>query len=286
MSFLSALATIGVLLAAMGALSLIEALIPLHARGVAGRRHVAPNLALTFITFGLNLVFNIPLLLGLAALQARGLGLFNAIAVPTAVKLLGTVVVLDFAWYLTHVSMHKAPALWRFHAVHHSDPAVDVTTTIRQHPGESLVRYVYLAAFAFALGAPPAGFALYRIWSALHGQAEHANLRLPPWLDTAVSCLLASPNMHKVHHACDRRLTDRNYSNIFSVWDRLFGTFTPSREGTDIAYGLDGYEAPERQTAAGLLALPFRRPQGAAEDTLGGAPQRLAADRKRRVTGP
>ena len=41
------------------------------------------------------------------------------------------------------VAMHKLPALWRFHRVHHSDPLVDVTTTIRQHPGESLIRYAF-----------------------------------------------------------------------------------------------------------------------------------------------
>ena len=266
MSFLSSFTTIGVLLAAMGVLSLIEALIPLHARGSRGRSHLGPNLALTLITFATNLVFNIPLLLGLAWLQAQGLGLFNAVAVPTAVALLGTVVVLDFAWYVTHVSMHKVPALWRFHSVHHSDPAVDVTTTIRQHPGESVIRYAYLAAFAFALGAPPAGFALYRIWSALHGQTEHANVRLPQWLDTAITWVFSSPNMHKVHHSRDPRLTDRNYTNIFSTWDRLFGTFVPARQGVQIAYGLDGFDAPERQTTAGLLVLPFRQPEGAGQE--------------------
>jgi sterol desaturase/sphingolipid hydroxylase (fatty acid hydroxylase superfamily) len=259
MTLISSLSTIGVLLAAMVLLSLVEALIPLHARGPEGRAHLGPNLALTLITFATNLVFNVPLVLGLAWLQAHGLGLFNALSAPAAAAVLGSVIVLDFAWYVTHVSLHRAPALWRFHSVHHSDPAVDVTTTIRQHPGESLIRYLFLAGFAFAVGAPPAGFALYRIWSALHGQTEHANLRLPQWLDTAISALFASPNMHKVHHSRDRRLHDRNYGNIFSVWDRLFGTFIPAREGRDIRYGLDGFEAAERQSTAGLLALPFQQ---------------------------
>lgn len=259
MNLLASLSTAGLLIAGLVVLSLVEAVIPLRARGASSRSHLLPNLALTFITFATNLLFNIPLLLGLVWLQRHGLGLFNAVdGVPGPLAVGATVVTLDFAWYVTHVSLHHAPRLWRFHVVHHSDSMVDVTTTIRQHPGEGLIRYAFLAAFAFAIGAPPAGFALYRVWSALHGLFEHANIRLPLWLDSALTLMFSSPNMHKIHHSRDAAFTDRNYGNIFSVWDRLFGTFIAARLGRDIAYGLDGFDAAERQTTAGLLALPFR----------------------------
>jgi len=155
------------------------------------------------------------------------------------------------------VTMHKARALWPFHAIHHSDPMVDVTTAIRQHPGESLVRYGFLAAFGFAAGVSPAAFAIYRVWSALHGLTEHANVRLPLWLDSAITWVFTSPNMHKVHHARDAALSDSNYGNIFAIWDRYFGTFTPARLGRGIDYGLDGCEDPSAQTALGLLTAPF-----------------------------
>lgn len=280
MNLISSLTSIGVLLAAMALLSLVEAIIPLRARGRLGLAHLAPNLTLTLITFATNLVFNIPLLLGLLWLQAHRLGLLNAIALPPLAAVLATVIVLDFAWYVTHVTLHITPAIWGFHAVHHSDPAVDVTTTIRQHPGESLIRYLFLAAFAFALGAPPAGFALYRIWSALHGELEHSNLRLPQWLDTAISALFTSPNMHKVHHSRDRSLHDRNYGNIFSVWDRLFGTFMPARHGREVNYGLEGFDAPDCQTAAGLLALPFRKRKDETAKSTGSAPRPSSAQRR------
>ena len=259
MSFLASLSTAGLLIAGLIALSLVEAVIPLRARSAWSRGHLLPNLALTAITFATNLAFNVPLLAGLVWLQRHGLGLFNAAPIPPIAATLGTVVALDFAWYVTHVSMHHSPLLWRFHAVHHSDPAVDVTTTIRQHPGESVIRYAFLAAFAFAVGAPPAGFALYRVWSALHGLFEHANIRLPLWLDSAITLLFSSPNMHKVHHSRDAALTNRNYTNIFSVWDRLFRTFLPARRGLRVDYGLDGFDAARLQTTQGLLTAPFRR---------------------------
>jgi hypothetical protein len=136
---------------------------------------------------------------------------------------------------------------------HHSDPQVDVTTTVRQHPVESVIRYTFLASFAFAFGASPLAFTIYRVWSALHGMCEHANIRLPQWLDTAITFVFSSPNMHKIHHSRHQRFTDRNYTNIFSIWDRLGGTFTPSKHGRDIVYGLEGEDVAERQSTLGLL---------------------------------
>jgi sterol desaturase/sphingolipid hydroxylase (fatty acid hydroxylase superfamily) len=142
--------------------------------------------------------------------------------------------------------------------VHHSDAVVDVTTTIRQHPGESVIRYAFMAVFAFGLGAGPGAFAVYRIWSVLTGLLEHANIRLPLWLDNLIALVSASPNMHKVHHSRTAEETDTNFGNVFSFWDRAFGTFTPAVRGTDIAYGLDGFDDRRTQTVKGLLSLPFR----------------------------
>src|SRR6185295_12935560 len=107
---------------------------------------------------------------------------------------------------------------WRFHAVHHSDPAVDVTTTIRQHPGESVIRYAFMAGCAFVLGVGPAPFAAYRAWSAVHGLLEHANVRVPRGLDSLLSLVVSTPNMHKVHHSRTTSETDSNYGNIFSLF--------------------------------------------------------------------
>ncbi len=192
------------------------------------------------------------------------------------------VLVLDFSFYVAHVSMHKVAAFWRYHRVHHSDPAVDVTTTIRQHPGESLIRYAFMAVFACVLGASPGAFAVYRAWSALNGLLEHANFRAPLWLDRALSLVTTWPYMHKIHHSRAADQTDTNYGNIFSWFDRLFGTFTPSERGVNIAYGLSGFDDPQTQTTAGLLALPFRDRTGFGLITLGRQARTARPDRPRR----
>jgi len=251
-------ATIAVILAGMAILALIETAIPLHARGRPNRTHLAPNLALTSITFATNLVFNAALVAALIWLQSIGFGLLGVLALPALATTAITVIALDFSFYVAHRAMHRIPGFWRIHSVHHSDPAVDVTTTVRQHPGEGVIRYAFMSAFAIALGASPAAFAVYRSWSAFNALLEHANIRVPLRLDSLLSLVVTTPNMHKVHHSRAPEQTDTNYGNIFSLFDRLYSTFTPSRHGVNIGYGLDGFDDPATQTTAGLLAVPFR----------------------------
>lgn len=266
MDFQSSLMGIRNTLIVMAIVLLVEAVIPLYKRTAWNWRHLIPNLSLAAVAFAMGAVLNFGMLIGLQFLQARHLGLFNSlVSLPPLVEILVAVVVLDFAWYLTHISMHKSATLWRFHAMHHSDPAVDVTTTYRQHPVEGLVRYAYLAVFAFAIGASPAAFAVYRLLSVFMGQAEHANIRVPQWLDTAISWVSMSPTMHKVHHSRDPRFTDTNYSQLLSLWDRLFRTCTPARFGRDFVYGLDGYDGKEFQSVAGLFLSPLRKAPGEAD---------------------
>lgn len=66
--------------------------------------------------------------------------------------------------------------------------------------------------------------------------------------------------MHKVHHSRLATLTDTNYGNIFSIFDRVFGTFTPPSPVRDVDYGLAGYDEIESQQFGALLCLPFREP--------------------------
>ncbi len=250
--------TIGVILAVMTVVALIEAVIPLRKRTHWNGRHLGPNLALTFITFATNIFFNAAIVASLAWLQVEGWGLFNTVHAAPWLEAVAVVLVLDFSFYIAHVLMHALPAFWRVHSVHHSDPVVDVTTTIRQHPLEGLIRYAFIALAAVPLGASPAAFAIYRSGSALNGLFEHANIRLPTRLNEALAWITTWPDMHKAHHSRDRRFTDTNYGNLFSFWDRAFGTFTPARVGANVDYGLVGADFPELQSTAALLSAPFK----------------------------
>jgi sterol desaturase/sphingolipid hydroxylase (fatty acid hydroxylase superfamily) len=187
----------------------------------------------------------------------NGIGLFPFLGLPSLAQIIFGVVALDLFAYFAHVLLHKLWLGWQFHRVHHSENAVDVTTAFRQHPGETVWRILWQLAAIIVFGIPLWIVIVYLILSGLNAELEHANIRLNPRIDRWLRLLVVTPNMHKVHHSRDQKETDSNYSNIFSLWDRLFGTYTSSVDFRKLSYGLDGFDVIERQTLRGLLKMPF-----------------------------
>lgn len=252
------LVSVGAIVGLLAFVCGLETLIPLVRR--SGRRlpRLRSNLVLSAFTLGLNLVAGAILVVVLQAEQARGLGIGAWLGLTGWAELSASLVVLDLSFYVAHVAMHALPFFWRFHAVHHADPLVDATTTLRQHPGEFVIRTVFTAAFAVAFGVQPASYAVYRSAVALFGLLEHANVRIPRRLDLALSLITTWPGFHKVHHAREPERTNSNYANLFSIWDRLFGTLTADFRDREFRYGLEGLTDDEAQTLPRLLALPRR----------------------------
>jgi sterol desaturase/sphingolipid hydroxylase (fatty acid hydroxylase superfamily) len=247
------------LLAVMALLSLFESLLPFARKQAWRRRHWIPNLALLALTLALYFAFNAGAVLVSAWLGLHRFGLLSGVPLPPLALVGIGIVVLDASTYTCHRLMHRLPPLWRAHRVHHSDPLVDVTTALRQHPLEGLWRSLFVMAPAWALGVPAGAVAIYRVASAMQGLAEHVNVRLWEPLDRALSFVTCTPNMHKLHHSRRAIETDSNYGNLLSLFDRVFGTFMPPTPGRCVDYGLDGYDAPEAQQLGALLRLPFRR---------------------------
>jgi len=160
--------------------------------------------------------------------------------------------------YLVHLIQHKTKFLWRFHLIHHTDTWIDTTSANRHHPGESVIRFVFTTLGVFIVGSPMWMVFLYQTLSVIATQFNHANISLPRKLDVLISYFIVSPDMHKVHHHYMLPYTDSNYGNIFSVWDRLFGTFkTLSKE--HIIYGVDTHMKPEEHNKIkNLLHIPFQ----------------------------
>ncbi len=169
------------------------------------------------------------------------------------------VLALDFSSWLVHLVMHKVPLLWRFHLIHHSDTNVDVTTGLRHHPGDSLLRGIFFLLLIFISGAPMYSVMIYQTLVVLATAFTHANISLPVKLDKALSWVLISPNMHKVHHHWKQPYTDSNYGAVFSIWDRLLGTFS-SLDIKQVKYGLDRYyPADKDEEVMTLLTKPFKK---------------------------
>ncbi|OOV29433.1 sterol desaturase [Flavobacterium sp. LM5] len=160
--------------------------------------------------------------------------------------------------YLVHLIEHRVKILWRFHLIHHTDTWIDTTTANRHHPGESVIRFAFTLLGVFIVGSPMWMVFLYQTLSVIATQFNHANIALPKKVDLVLSYFIVSPDMHKVHHHYKLPYTDSNYGNIFSVWDRLFGTFkTLPRE--EIVYGVDTHQDPkEHNVLKKLLYIPFQ----------------------------
>lgn len=189
----------------------------------------------------------------------RELGLLYLFAFPGSVRLVAALLLYDTWIYWWHRLNHRIPLLWRFHRMHHSDPAMDVSTATRFHPGEIFLSAAFRLPLIPVIGMPVAALLLYDGIQLGITQLHHANIGLSAKLDRRLRYVLVSPNMHKVHHSQQRYETDSNYSSVLSVWDRIFGTYRERPEYHTIRFGLPDFQDPEAQSVRGLLATPLAR---------------------------
>ena len=184
-------------------------------------------------------------------------GIIHLIELPVWAELLIAVLFFELiAQYFIHWLLHSVKWMWKFHMIHHSDTHLDVTSGTRHHPGDFIMREVFALIAVIITGAPPAFYFFYRICTVFFTYFTHANISISPGLDKALSLVFITPNMHKFHHHFERPWTDRNYGNIFSVWDRLFGTFVydnPSK----IKYGLDVLDPAKDENIRYQMQIPF-----------------------------
>ncbi len=242
----------------------VEALAPRRVRSQKRSARWVTNWGFTIantITLRL-LALALPLLAVGAALDAaaQGWGLFNALGWPPMLEVVLAILIFDFAIWLQHLITHKVPLLWRLHRVHHADVDMDVTTAIRFHPIEIALSMLLKIGLVYLLG--PAAIAVILFEIILNGTAmfNHANIRLPLWLDRIVRRILVTPDMHRVHHSVHRHEHDSNYGFSLSIWDQMFGTYIaqPAAGHDDMQVGLEWQDdRPSRFTWS--IALPFGR---------------------------
>ncbi|RXM47481.1 sterol desaturase family protein [Flavobacterium sp. YO12] len=240
---------------------IIENTFPLFQMKYHKWQHAGINFFLTFTTIIVNFVLAFILIKTASWTTENHFGILQWLPeIPIWLYTIIGLLLLDLIGaYLVHFIEHKIKFLWRFHIIHHTDTWIDTTTANRHHPGESIIRFVFTTLGVLVVGSPMWMVFLYQTLSVIATQFNHANISLPNKLDVFLSYFLVSPNMHKVHHHYVLPYTDSNYGNIFSVWDRLFGTFTtlPKEE---LIYGVDTHMLPEENNQLrNLLKIPFQK---------------------------
>jgi len=240
---------------------ILESGVPLFKFRYRKWQHAIPNLFFTLTTVIIN--FSLAwLLLGTADwVVVNNYGILNWIPeIPLWLYALLGVLLLDFfGAYLAHYVEHKVKPLWMVHLVHHTCHKVDTTTANRHHPIESVIRFTFTLFGVFVVGTPIALVFLYQSMSLVFTQFTHANIKMSKGFDKVLSYVIVSPDMHKTHHHYLLPYTDSNYGNIFSIWDRLFGTYL-YLDREKLVYGVDVFpDEAKNSNIKDLLKQPFQK---------------------------
>jgi len=218
------------------------------------------NLGLVLIDSIVVRLFFPTALAGIALLvQQRGWGLFNQFELPYLLKIILSVLVLDFVIYLQHIVFHSVPLFWRLHMVHHTDMDIDVTTGVRFHPIEIILSMGIKMIVVILIGAPAVAVLIFEIILNGTSMFNHGNVHYSQNIDSILRLLVVTPEMHRVHHSTIRWETNSNLGFNFPWWDRLFGTYRgqPAKGHLEMTIGLDQYKEPNKLTLPWLLVLPF-----------------------------
>jgi sterol desaturase/sphingolipid hydroxylase (fatty acid hydroxylase superfamily) len=223
------------------------------------KKHFINNVLFSVFGALVQLAIGLVFLKSIQFEQENGLGLIHYWGVTSNLgQLLIAFIFLDFTYWLYHFLMHKIPVLWRFHAVHHSDSFLNVSTALREHPFETVIRLGHYILAVAIIGPSLWVISLHQFIQIISKIIIHGNFRVPEKLDKTLSFLLLTPNMHQVHHHYVQPYTDSNYGDLFSIWDRIFSTFRTLKKD-ELSFGLDQYpeelESPDKWY--NLLKRPF-----------------------------
>ena len=248
-----------VILGLFATVAAAELVRPLRTRSGATSRRWVGNLSLCILSNG---VVVLPTMTAFAAAFVSQLGeggLIEAFGLPSTMRFVVAIIGLDALAYAQHRLLHRVDVLWRFHAVHHSDPEVDATTTFRHHPVEAIFNGALIGSVVLVIGFSPAEIAAYTWVSFTVELVAHANLALPSWFGAILGRLIVTPEFHHLHHSRAKTEANANFGQAFSIWDTLFETAQgrspedPSR----LEFGLEEFRGQKFHLPHYLLAQPL-----------------------------
>lgn len=153
---------------------------------------------------------------------------------PTLLLWILLLLCTDFLWYWYHRLAHEINIFWAAHIVHHQSEDFNYTVSARITVLQAFIRTGFWTVL------PLLGFPATMITSILlvHGLYPFfIHTRLIGKLGI-LEYLFVTPSHHRVHHASNEQYLDKNYGDVFIIWDKLFGTFQKEEEDVEIKYGL------------------------------------------------
>ena len=228
-----------------------------------------------------------PIVMPLAALvEKQNFGLLRQFGLPRWVEVAAVLVLMDYAFYLWHVLMHRVPLLWRFHLVHHVDLDLDASTALRFHFTEMLASIPWRAGQVFLIGLTPFTFSVWQCAFLVAILFHHSNIELPIRWERWVNKLLVTPRMHGIHHSIVERETNSNWSSGLTVWDWVHGTLRLNVPQAEVTIGVPAFQEPKAVTLSRVLTMPFEHLPPSWELSTGGSPEPHQSDVPQRFLLP
>ena len=203
---------------------------------------------------------------GLASLaEARGWGLLNVVAIPWWLAFIASILVLDLAIYIQHVTFHAVPILWRLAHDASRGPRLrryhrGPLPSLRDHPLDDRQ-----AGGDRGLGPPAVAVVVFEVVLNATSLFSHGNVRMSCAVDRVLRLFVVTPEMHRVHHSVLAHETNSNFGFNLPWWDRLFGTYRaqPGDGHRDMTIGLAQFQDRGSENLWWMLVLPFMGPTGA-----------------------
>lgn len=250
-----------VVLVALVAMLLFEGVRPFRSMPAKGLLHRwVTNLGLMGIGWGVNMWLVPWLAWGLLHWFAPGVGLIPWLQAGPVLSFVITLLALQLLAYGVHRASHEWLWLWRFHSVHHSDVALDATSSHRHHPVELLLSAAFVLPVLALIGADAGTLLLYNLCHTVVTVWVHANVSAGRWNRWLRSWVL-TPDVHRLHHMSDPHYTNSNYATLLPVMDRLFGTarWLEPEAQRGLPLGLESFRSPREATLWQQLWQPFCR---------------------------
>jgi sterol desaturase/sphingolipid hydroxylase (fatty acid hydroxylase superfamily) len=246
------------LIAGFGVLLAAESTWPLRTRKKSRPGRYFTNAVLTGLAMLAGAMAVRPVGLGLAYLsEAQAFGVLNWIVLPGWGRFAAGFLLMDLTFYYWHRFNHTIHFLWRFHSVHHIDPDLDVTTSMRFHFGEVLLSTFFRAGQVAAMGIAPVTYIVYETCFTLATLFHHSNLKIPVMLERGLNRVLVTPRMHGIHHSVVRSELNSNYSVIFRWWDALNRSLVLNVPQSAITAGVGRFAGEGDNRILRLVTLPF-----------------------------
>lgn len=148
------------------------------------------------------------------------------------IQIILTLIVIDFVYYWFHRTSHRVRFFWGIHMNHHSSEEMNFLVSLRQAWFNPLFRLPFFFILPLIGFDPLLTFvvgAASTLWAVIQHTQTIGKLGPLEWF-------MVTPSAHRVHHGVNVEYLNKNFGNLFIVWDRIFGTYAEEKE--EVIFGL------------------------------------------------